>query len=85
MSRPAGRPVITLLTDFGTRDPYVACMKGVILGICPEAVIVDITHDIPKFDVRTGPSHSTRRSPTSRTAQSTWLSWTLVWGRRGGG
>ena len=46
--------MITLLTDFGTRDPYVACMKGVILGICPEAVIVDITHDIPKFDVRTG-------------------------------
>ena len=50
----AKRPVITLLTDFGTKDPYVACMKGVILRICPEAAIVDITHEIPKFDVRTG-------------------------------
>jgi len=49
-----GRPVITLLTDFGYRDPYVASMKGVILSICPEAVIIDISHDIPKFDVRAG-------------------------------
>ncbi|RLF24401.1 MAG: hypothetical protein DRN15_03170 [Thermoprotei archaeon] len=45
-------PVITLLTDFGTRDPYVAAMKGVILSICPEARIVDLTHDIEKHDIR---------------------------------
>lgn len=45
-------PVITLLTDFGYKDHYVAVMKGVILSICPEANIVDITHNIPKFDVR---------------------------------
>jgi S-adenosylmethionine hydrolase len=45
------RTVITLTTDFGYRDPYVACMKGVILSICSEAVLVDITHDISKFDV----------------------------------
>lgn len=43
--------VITLLTDFGTRDPYVASMKGVILGINPEAKIVDITHQIPPQDI----------------------------------
>ena len=38
---------IALLTDFGTRDYFVASMKGVILSIDPTAVIVDITHDIP--------------------------------------
>ena len=48
------RPLITLLTDFGTQDHYVAAMKGVILGICPEAVIVDISHDIPPFQVAAG-------------------------------
>ncbi|HDI86606.1 MAG TPA: hypothetical protein ENF83_04290, partial [Candidatus Korarchaeota archaeon] len=33
------RPVITLLTDFGDRDYYVSAMKGVILGIAPDAQI----------------------------------------------
>lgn len=45
------KKVITLLTDFGERDPYVASMKGVILGINPEAKIVDITHQIPPQDI----------------------------------
>lgn len=45
------RPIITLLTDFGNKDPYVACMKGVILSICPEASIVDLSHEVPKFDI----------------------------------
>jgi len=36
--------IITLTTDFGLEDPYVAAMKGVILGIHPEALIVDVTH-----------------------------------------
>jgi len=43
--------IITLLTDFGVKDHFVASMKGVILGINPEASIIDITHDVPKFDV----------------------------------
>lgn len=43
--RPS-RPIITLTTDFGTRDYYVGAMKGVILSICPDATIVDITHEI---------------------------------------
>jgi len=47
-------PIITLLTDFGLRDPYVAEMKAVILSICPDARIVDISHEIKKFDIRTG-------------------------------
>ena len=48
------RPVIALLTDFGTRDHYAGTMKGVALGICPDATIVDITHEIPPQDVMTG-------------------------------
>lgn len=47
-------PIITLLSDFGLKDPYVAEMKAVILGISPGARIVDISHFIPKFDVRIG-------------------------------
>jgi S-adenosylmethionine hydrolase len=46
--------IVTLTTDFGLKDPYVAEMKAAILGICPKAVIVDVTHDITKFNVRMG-------------------------------
>ena len=41
----------TLLTDFGTREPYAAAMKGVILSLCPYAQVVDISHDIRPYDV----------------------------------
>lgn len=41
------RPLVTLTTDFGTEDGNVGVMKGVILGINPDAHIVDVTHDIP--------------------------------------
>jgi len=47
-------PLITLLSDFGLRDPYVAEMKAIILTICPEARVVDISHSINKFDIRMG-------------------------------
>lgn len=43
--------IITLCTDFGTQDGYVASMKGVILGINPSANVTDATHDIPPHDV----------------------------------
>jgi S-adenosylmethionine hydrolase len=46
------RPVITLTTDFGQMDGYVGAMKGVILNICPQAEIVDISHQIRPQDVR---------------------------------
>lgn len=46
--------IITLTTDFGLRDPYVAEMKAVILSICPKAVIVDVTHEVEPFSIRTG-------------------------------
>ena len=47
------RPVIALLTDFGTRDHYAGTMKAVVLGLCPDATLVDITHDIPPHDMMT--------------------------------
>jgi len=48
------RPLITLLTDFGTRDAYVASMKGVILSLNPQAVLVDLSHEVPPQDIRAG-------------------------------
>lgn len=42
---------ITLLTDFTERDGYVGIMKGVILNIAPQAVIIDISHEVPPQDV----------------------------------
>jgi S-adenosylmethionine hydrolase len=50
----APRPLITLLTDFGTRDAYVASMKGVILGLNPEAQMVDLSHEVDPQDIRAG-------------------------------
>lgn len=47
-------PIITLTTDFGTQDHYVAAMKAVILGICPGATLVDVTHEVPPQDVYAG-------------------------------
>ena len=47
------KPVIALLTDFGTRDHYAGTMKAVVLGICPDVTLVDITHDIPPHDMMT--------------------------------
>ncbi|HCC59380.1 MAG TPA: hypothetical protein DEQ47_19375 [Solibacterales bacterium] len=49
ISKPS---VITLTTDFGLADHYVGTIKGVILSIYPEARIVDISHEIPAYDVR---------------------------------
>ena len=46
--------LITITTDFGNLNGFVGTMKGVIYGITPEAQIVDITHEIPAQDVRTG-------------------------------
>jgi S-adenosyl-L-methionine hydrolase (adenosine-forming) len=48
------RSIITLTTDFGTGSPYVAQMKGVILSICREVDIVDLSHAIRPQDVREG-------------------------------
>ncbi len=45
-------PIVTLLTDFGNTDHYVAEMKGVLLSRAPGAVLVDVTHGIAPGDVR---------------------------------
>ena len=45
-------PLITLTTDFGGESPYVAAMKGVILGLNPRARLIDLSHQIPPQDVR---------------------------------
>ena len=45
---------ITLLTDFGLKDPYVGVMKGVMLSINPDVCIVDITHEVEPQDVTEG-------------------------------
>jgi len=45
---------IVILTDFGTSDPFVGILKGVIAGISPESPIIDLTHEIPPGDIRLG-------------------------------
>lgn len=45
------RPTIALLTDFGTHDHYAGTLKGVVLTLCPDATLVDISHEIAPHDV----------------------------------
>jgi hypothetical protein len=47
-------PILTLTTDFGLSDHYVGVMKGVILGICPDAQIVDISHQVNPYSIAAG-------------------------------
>ena len=47
-------PIVALLTDFGTADPYLGSMKGAILSACPAATLVDLVHDLPPHDVAAG-------------------------------
>ncbi len=54
MTRVGTRPFVSLLTDFGARDPSAGICKAVVLGIAPDALVVDITHDVRKFAVRDG-------------------------------
>jgi len=45
------RRIITLLTDFGLRDHFVAAIKGVMLGVNPDLAFVDISHLVPPHDI----------------------------------
>ena len=54
MSDSRKTPVITLLTDFGLVDPYVPAVKGVILSLCGDVRLVDVTHSVPPQDVWAG-------------------------------
>jgi len=47
-------PFVSLLSDFGVRDPSAGIMRAVVTGICPEARIVDISHEVDKFAIRDG-------------------------------
>jgi hypothetical protein len=47
-------PIITLTTDFGLTDHYVGVMQGVLLSRCPNAYLVDITHEVPPFSLYGG-------------------------------
>src|SRR5437764_1305339 len=47
-------PVVTLTTDFGLQDHYVASMKGVILSVNPATPVIDVTHEIPPFSILSG-------------------------------
>ncbi len=47
-------PVITFLSDYGLTDHFVGVCHGVIAGICPSARIIDISHGVPRHDIRAG-------------------------------
>jgi S-adenosylmethionine hydrolase len=47
-------PLFTLLSDFGAGSGYPAQVKGVLLGRCPDARVVDLSHDVPPWDVLAG-------------------------------
>ncbi len=50
----ARRPVVTLLTDFGLRDVSAAICRSVVLDICPDAEVIDLSHEIRKYAIRDG-------------------------------
>lgn len=54
MSPGGSAPIVALLTDFGLQDPFVGIMKAVVLGHCPEATLIDVTHGVPPQDVAAG-------------------------------
>lgn len=45
---------ISFLSDYGTRDEFVGIVKGVVADLAPHAKVIDLTHEIPPFDVRAG-------------------------------
>ena len=47
-------PVVTLLTDFGLRDHFAGVLKGSVLSVCPQANVIDITHEVASFDILEG-------------------------------
>lgn len=55
--------IVTLLTDFGAKDAYVGAMKGAILEICPEAIIIDISHEVARHNVLEGAFILSQASP----------------------
>ena len=56
--------IVTFLSDFGSHSPYPAQMKAVLAASC-DAVLIDITHDVPRHDVRTGAYFLAAVAPTT--------------------
>ncbi len=52
--RASAPPFVSLLSDFGLRDPSAGIMRAVVVGICPRANVVDLAHDVHKFAIRDG-------------------------------
>jgi len=50
----AGKPIISITTDFGENDHFVGVIKGVILSINPDAMVVDVNHQVNSFDIFDG-------------------------------
>ena len=53
---PSRGPIITFLSDYGLADDFVGVCHAVIAGICPAAVVIDLSHGVPRGDVRAGAS-----------------------------
>ncbi len=51
---PPPRPIVVLETDFGSREDAPALLRGVVLSIARDATVVDLTNDVPPFDIETG-------------------------------
>ena len=54
LGEAVGVAFITFMTDFGNRDDSAGCCRGIMLGRAPDARLIDITHEIPPFDIRRG-------------------------------
>jgi S-adenosyl-L-methionine hydrolase (adenosine-forming) len=54
IARSDQKPIVSMLTDWGARDPSAAICHGVVLSIAPDAQIVDITHEVAKYNIRHG-------------------------------
>ena len=61
--RRAARPLIVFMSDFGTLDDAVAICKGVMLGIAPDAQIVDLTHQVTPYSIAEGARLLARTAP----------------------
>jgi S-adenosylmethionine hydrolase len=53
-TRGRSRPFVSLLSDFGLREPSAGIMRAVVAGICPNATVVDLAHDVDRFAIRDG-------------------------------
>jgi S-adenosylmethionine hydrolase len=62
-NKPANRPTIVFMTDFGTANDAVALCKAVIVGIAPDARIMDITHQVTPFSIEEGARNLASVSP----------------------